>query len=350
MTSTARSRVSRSGAVRKPASAQSKSPSRSRSKTPAAAKQLSHLRADPTRALQEQEHNNGDDGRPSKRARIDLARNQVQDKPTKTALPNNATRGPPTGSSPKNSPSRKSEEKRPRMYRSKPPASFKVKLQRAQTQRMIVLGRKRARVDGAPSEAIDIVGSTGNIYTVTVGREPGCSCPDARKGNECKHKVYAMHTVLKAPEHLQYQLGLLRSELEDIFAGAPPIPTDVGRDGREGEPKGSRKPTDGECPICYMELDEEHNPLVWCRSQCGHNLHKTCFYQWAASQRGTQVRCVYCRTPWDLDVGDVAAVRSTGRRTADGYVNVADQFGISRTRDYSDYHQPWARRHFGHGF
>jgi hypothetical protein len=230
---------------------------------------------------------------------------------------------------------------------------------------MIVLSRRREYVveddlDGArvPCERMEIVGSTGNVYEVTVGRLPTCTCPDAAKGHECKHKVYAMHTVLKAPEHLQYQLALLTSELEEIFAHAPPIPTDVvaadaaaaavAQDGRDDG--SNRKPTDGECPICYMDLDEARNKLVWCRSQCGHNLHKSCFDQWAAASRtaGKQVRCVYCRSPWksDLDDVDAVAVKRAGVYTADGYVNVADQFGLSRARDYSSYHQPWARRHF----
>ncbi|EXJ61269.1 uncharacterized protein A1O5_11826 [Cladophialophora psammophila CBS 110553] len=234
------------------------------------------------------------------------------------------------------------EEKRMRRYRSKPPASFLVKLKRAQTQRMIVLGRKRNIMAGAPSEDIDIVGSTGNIYTVTISRSPTCTCPDSLRGNECKHKVYALHTVLKAPLHLQYQLALLTSELEEIFAHAPPIPTDLSEDS-----KGSRKPTDGECPICYMDLDEEHNELVWCKAQCGHNIHKSCFNQWAKSQAGKGVRCVYCRTPWETDIPDAEALKRAGEHTEDGYVNVAGHFGISRAREYSGYYQPWVRSRFG---
>ncbi|KAJ9601883.1 hypothetical protein H2200_013632 [Cladophialophora chaetospira] len=249
------------------------------------------------------------------------------------------------GTRPKKSPSHGHEEKRLRRVRTKPPASFLTKLERAQTQRMIVLGRKRRDVAGAPAEDIDVVGSTGNIYTVTVSHVPSCTCPDSVKGNECKHKVYALHTVLKAPSHLQYQLALLTSELEEIFASAPPLPTDLAEDS-----KGNRKPTDGECPICYMDLDEEHNKLVWCKAQCGHNLHKSCFDQWAKSQSGTQVRCVYCRTPWETEISDIEAVKKSGEQSEDGYVNVAEQFGISRARDYTGYYQPWARRQFGVGW
>ena len=242
-------------------------------------------------------------------------------------------------------------EIRLRRFRNKPPASFMVKLHRARTQRMIVLSRRRQTTQsGAPAEEIDIVGSTGNIYTVCIDHQPSCTCPDSINGNECKHKVYALHNVLKAPEVLVYQLALLRPELEQIFANAPPIPTDIAED-EDSDTKGdNRKPTDGECSICYMDLDPDHNKLVWCKAQCGHNLHKSCFDQWAASQRGNEVRCVYCRTPWQMESGDVEAARNSGQLGADGYINVADQFGLSRARDYSGYHQPWVRRHFGVGW
>ncbi|KAK5050815.1 hypothetical protein LTR84_003374 [Exophiala bonariae] len=242
-------------------------------------------------------------------------------------------------------------EHRLRRFRTKPPQSFLVKLHRARTQRMVVLSRRRTTTkSGAPAEEIDIVGSTGNIYTVSIDQEPSCTCPDSMNGNECKHKVYALHNVLKAPEVLVYQLALLRPELEQIFANAPPIPTDIVEGEDDDTKNGNRKPMDGECPICYMDLDPDHNKLVWCKAQCGHNLHKSCFDQWAASQRGKEVRCVYCRTPWQVESGDVEAAKNSGQVGEDGYINVAEQFGISRARDYSGYHQPWARRHFGAGW
>ncbi|KAJ9640248.1 hypothetical protein H2204_003473 [Knufia peltigerae] len=285
--------------------------------------------------------------------------------PTPSSQPVTSKQGPQPTSNNDNSKSQKQEtqpgnnthtkqgkrpqaEKRSKRFRSKPPVSFQVKLERSRYQRMIVLDRRRTVKDGAPCEHLDIVGSTGNVYEVVIGRTPDCNCPDALKGNECKHKVYAMHTVLKAPEHLQYQRGLLTSELEEIFARAPPIPSEVGSAADDSSTtKGNRKPTEGECPICYMDLEPKNNRLVWCKAQCGHNLHRSCFDQWVASMPGKEVRCVYCRATWEVDVGDADAVKKAGQPGADGYVNVADQFGMSTARDYSSYHQPWVRRQFG---
>lgn len=253
-------------------------------------------------------------------------------------------------------------EKRLKPFRQKAPQTFLQKLERATTQRMIVIGRTRSGLGQDLHENIDIVGTTGNIYTVTIARLPSCTCPDSQKGNrqlashnsftyclqgnECKHKVYALANVLKAAPDMQYQRAFLTNELESIFADAPPIPNATSDSKEDND--GKRKPVEGECPICYMDFDPDNNELVWCKAACGNNMHKTCFEQWAASQRGQEVRCVYCRTPWQMEIGDLASIKKAGQQSGDGYINVADQFGISRARDYSSYHQHWVRRNFGY--
>ena len=91
----------------------------------------------------------------------------------------------PKKRSPKKS---KEEEKRLRRYRSHAPSSYLEKLSRATTQRMFIIDRSRD--DEALEETIDMAGSTGNVYKVTIGLEPSCTCPDNQNGNQCKHIVY----------------------------------------------------------------------------------------------------------------------------------------------------------------
>jgi len=76
---------------------------------------------------------------------------------------------------------------------------------------MFAIDRSRGGTEEIPEEKIDMAGTTGNIYSVTIGQIPSCTCPDSQKGSQCKHIVYVMHNVLKAPEHLQYQLAFLSS-------------------------------------------------------------------------------------------------------------------------------------------
>lgn len=41
-----------------------------------------------------------------------------------------------------------------------------------------------------PEISFDMVGSTGNIYKVVIGKVPTCDCPDGLRGNQCKHICY----------------------------------------------------------------------------------------------------------------------------------------------------------------
>ncbi|KAF2275147.1 uncharacterized protein EI97DRAFT_400576 [Westerdykella ornata] len=237
----------------------------------------------------------------------------------------------------------KQEEKRLRRFRQHPPQSYLQVKERALTQRLIIQSRERCGTDEVPEEKVTIVGTTGNLYTVKVSQVPSCNCPHARKGNQCKHIIYVMLRVLKAPEHIAYQLALTSSELRDLFKRAPPIP-DAENDGDDAN--GNRKPIEGDCPICCTELEPTKEALVYCKQSCGHNFHKSCMSQWIKTKAGKGT-CPYCRATWeetDIDARkvDIKAVPVN----EEGYINVASQLGLSGERDVSTYHQYWVRTHY----
>jgi hypothetical protein len=180
---------------------------------------------------------------------------------------------------------------------------------------------------------VELTGSTGNIYNVCIARKPSCDCPHAMKGHQCKHWIYVMSRVLRAKFEHVYQLALLSSELRDIFAGAPPPP-----DGTAADCDKHRKPVEGDCPICFNEMDANAEAVVWCKAACGQNIHKQCFEMWAATKRqasiGTaaDVTCPYCRSVWQGDEDSLRNIKTTGKLNSEGYVNIADQLGISTAR------------------
>lgn len=181
-----------------------------------------------------------------------------------------------------------------------------------------------------------------------------------------------LHNVLKAPEHLQYQLAFISSvsppypypspltphpqpphspgliipqELREIFSHAPTPPSSFSSPFTPS----NRKPISGDCPICFTEFAPTAEEIVWCRAACGNNIHKDCFEQWARTRaRGVEVTCVYCRTPWQKgDEESVRMVKGKGKVNEEGYVNVGGELGLSGERDYSTYHPYWVRRQFG---
>ena len=55
---------------------------------------------------------------------------------------------------------------------------------------MFVIDRTRGGTPEIPEETIDLAGTTGNVYSISICQLPSCTCPDSKKGNQCKHIVY----------------------------------------------------------------------------------------------------------------------------------------------------------------
>ncbi|KAG7291979.1 hypothetical protein NEMBOFW57_002008 [Staphylotrichum longicolle] len=208
---------------------------------------------------------------------------------------------------------------------------------------------KKTRFRRHNEETVELTGSTGNIYTVTVARQPRCDCPHARRSanpitagtdrvvgagdavTQCKHVVYVLARVLRARFELVYQLALLEGEVREVLEGAPP-PVAAGDDEDGwlmGTGGGKRKPVEGDCPICFCEMEVGGEAVVWCRAACGQNVHRACFETWAATKRrqqrgaggggGGEVTCPYCRSVWEGDEDMVKAIRRNGEKNAEGY-------------------------------
>lgn len=211
-------------------------------------------------------------------------------------------------------------EKRLRRFRPKAPQAFFEVYNRATTQRFYVLSRTRCGTQECPEETVELTGSTGNIYTVCIARQPTCDCPHAKAGNQCKHVIYVMARVLRAKMNYTYQLALLSTELQDIFASAPPI---VDESGAGGDKDKNRKDVDGDCPICFEEMGDGKEEIVWCKAACGQNIHKQCFEMWSATKKksdGAQakVTCPYCRSVWEGDDDMLKKIKKFGKLNAVG--------------------------------
>jgi hypothetical protein len=248
-----------------------------------------------------------------------------------------------TGEKPKKQKKAKQDgEKRLRKWRAHAPSAYQEIRNRALTQRMFALDRQRSNENPEhPSETISLAGTTGNVYTICVDKVPTCNCPHAKKGNQCKHVVYVLSRVLRAPPELEYQLAFTSSELRDIFANAPPLPSETASNDAQD---GNRKPVEGECPICCNDFEQgSSETIVYCKAACGNNIHKNCFAQWAATKRGQTITCPFCRSPWQDDEANLPEIAKGASRNAEGYVNVASQLGLSGRRDYSTYNSFWVR-------
>ncbi|KAF8707331.1 hypothetical protein AX14_013607 [Amanita brunnescens Koide BX004] len=250
------------------------------------------------------------------------------------------------------------EEKRAARFKPKCPQNIMDRVQRVRQQRLFMIDRNRSGDE--LRETFSVLGSTGNVYTVVIDEVPRCNCPDALKGNHCKHILFVYLKVLRVPESSPhwYQKALLHSELEEIFAQAPLAPNCVaqqhvrealakamGQDtGSSSSSNKKRLPTeDDNCPICYETMyGVAENALNFCET-CGNALHDECWKQWKASsvRNGKSVTCVWCRAE-TVPAGE----RNTynGGYGNEGYVNLGAIAGCSPVRDTSTYHYRASRK------
>ncbi|KAI9512842.1 hypothetical protein F5148DRAFT_1160312 [Russula earlei] len=241
-------------------------------------------------------------------------------------------------------------EKRGAIYKKACPKNIKDRVARVMSQRFYMIDRRRE--SGEPREEFKVLGSTGNVYSVNIGRVPSCNCPDASRGNHCKHILFIFLKVLQVPQSsdLWYQKALLTSELQNIFANAPQAPNALAHDkvleayaratgkASTSTPSDSKRRIPGpedNCPICYESMHEvSQDKLMFCE-ECGNALHTECFDQWRRS--AAELTCVWCRAKWARWVDDTAGAS----RASEGYINLGPVAGLSAQRDTSSYHQSW---------
>jgi len=263
-------------------------------------------------------------------------------------------------------------EKRLKRFRSKPTNPIRDRIKRAITQRLYLVQTSQPTIcpeNGGPSIAFAVLGSTGNIYEVTISKIPRCNCPDHAKGNLCKHLLFIMLKVvgLEASSNMVYQSAYLTEELNIIMEtlqnriallgrgvhGAGILANEAVRQHHENTKKGvvnsdnegsgatgivpRKKIEGGECPICFDELGSDVTRLTFCQQTCGTNFHRDCMRMWAQQgpQRGDPT-CPACRQPWtDTETGGTP---QKDAHDTEGYENVGELQGQSRVRDTSSYH------------
>lgn len=265
------------------------------------------------------------------------------------------------------------KEKRAKRYRSSCPAALQERLQRAATQRLYLVQQSEIPTDDTEDVAsvvdFTVLGSTGNVYTVSLGLVPSCTCPDFYKRQDlCKHIMFVLLKVVGLDfrtNPLAYQKAYVVSELKQLFAilrsrrvggtvlanarvraavlgaGGTAAHASLDNDSSSGVvQRRSLANDDSDCPICFDDLTgEPDSRLAFCRGTCGANFHAECIRHWL----GASVRksCPHCRQPW---LGEGAA--KEGNSNSEGYANFGGLQGQSPVRDTSTYrsYSPYYKR------
>jgi len=266
------------------------------------------------------------------------------EKPTKVATPKNK------------------KEKRAKRYRSSCPNSLQERLERAKSQRLYLVQQSEIPESAQDGRTVDftVLGSTGNLYTVTLGLVPSCNCPDHQKRQDlCKHMLFVALKVigLDISDPLSYQKAYITSELDELFqklrtrrVGGTVLANERVRAavaGGTSPPEESTKRRtleagDSDCPICFDDLSScPETQLTFCRTSCGFNFHADCIRRWLST--GQNRGCPNCRQPWQ-HAAAAGASPAAANRSPEGYANYGDLQGQSSVRDTSTYYSPSYKR------
>lgn len=213
------------------------------------------------------------------------------------------------------------EERRPTRFVEKPSARVKERIDRAFAHRLYLLAQGDVE-EGQEGVWVDVLGSTGNVYRVTLsGEGSDCKCPDfAKSTGVCKHILFVMLRVLRLDRTDQrvWQTSLTLSELRPLLTrfregtrlGSVSASDAVMRGYQEAYSQGesecpSQRPLPAECPICFDEIASPQGQadvcaVATCRC-CAHHFHVDCQRRWAESSRGDN-KCPLCRNPWQRPV------------------------------------------------
>lgn len=260
-----------------------------------------------------------------------------------------------------------STEKRLKKYVSSCSASVSSRMDRALSQRLYLLDQKQV---SETERTFSVLGSTGNVYDVSISRISSCTCPDFLKGNHlCKHILFvltkALHIARTSP-HV-YQRALLGDELREIFRAADRHQTvaikaksDVVKafrkakgldvevdvigavalgDGHEGE-EGEDNDAEAECPICFEQMEASTAALKEAIEKCTTckiRVHKDCMQRWLRQASGPT--CPQCRSVWPTGTASTSSSSSSAAvASREGYLNLGNMQGMRMTRDTSTYH------------
>lgn len=161
----------------------------------------------------------------------------------------------------------------------------------------------------------DVMGTTGNVYTVKVKGIPECSCPDFQTRNKrCKHIYFVLLRIMRLEENNEDNEQYSDEELTQMFKKIPAITNNLivtqntqnkYNNLKEMNDKKSIKVNqqslDDCCPICLDDLTNGED-IDYCKFSCGKNVHIFCFQMWCKKQSHSS--CIFCRNSWNMQQKD----------------------------------------------
>ncbi|KAK2040277.1 SAP domain-containing protein [Colletotrichum somersetense] len=171
-------------------------------------------------------------------------------------------------------------------------------VKRARKDAMYII-KQRDNYDGSPGFTVSIHGTSSDTYQVTIGNETSCNCTSMtfRPKSNCKHIIYVLTHVLRAPDEFLPQRTLFTEELTKLLDRAPKVRFTAAEASTDPSMSdGVPKPKDSKCcPVCFKDIGETQTV---CCGKCGNHTHSSCFDAYAQEVSGWAVDCAVCQGTW----------------------------------------------------
>ena len=185
---------------------------------------------------------------------------------------------------------------------------------RGKTQKLYYIDRDFVSDD---TQNFSIMGSTGNVYIVTISTKPTCTCPDyVTRNKRCKHIFFVLLRIMKISENIVEKKEFSDEELFVMFANSQKLPANKSivvdyklKEKWEKMKKSNtccevkQREVNDDCPICLEEMSKTEK-ISYCRYSCGNNIHEECLKMWLLKN----TICVYCRAPWKMNPNKLSFV------------------------------------------
>jgi hypothetical protein len=160
----------------------------------------------------------------------------------------------------------------------------------------------------------EVMGTTGNVYTVTIKNSPACTCPDyIQRHKRCKHIYFVLTRIMKVKKDQEDIAKYTDGDLADMFTNIPAITENLRVDAAKlAKFKTFQKNANGEikreiteddlCPICLGELLVCVEEITFCKKSCGYSIHKQCFDMY--NSKRIDIKCLFCHKDWNMDDGN----------------------------------------------
>lgn len=161
------------------------------------------------------------------------------------------------------------------------------RIYRAKTQKIYLVNRNVTD----KSADFDIMGSTGNIYTVSLNGKPECTCPDHELRNRrCKHILFMLAKIFNVEDPYQPKFSMNEIKKYITCYQENIKKFNISYDTKNKCIDVGKRDICDDCIICLDPIDNGEK-YIYCKTSCGKCLHENCYNMFRKTGKTT---CPYC--------------------------------------------------------